>query len=543
MTFYRHLIHIFNNRIILAASLAAAAIAVMAVRAQTAPQQTSRELVLTVGKSLIVNSAANIERVAVGYGEVAEARAVGLNEVLLDAKAPGETSLIIWQVGGNKLFFDVIVRPNTTNARTRLENLRRRVEEELPGQPVEVSIEGDTVFLRGTVKNLVSAQRAAAIAATAGKVANLLYVEVPPTDTQILLKVQFASVDRNNVSELGVNLISTGATNTEGRVSTGQFQPPSPTTVGGTAATTFTLNDALNIFLFRRDINLGATIKALETRGVAEILAEPNVLAINGKQASFLAGGEFPYPILQGGQGGIGTVTVAFREFGVRINFLPVITARGGIRLDVAPEVSALDYTAGLTVQGFTVPGLSTRRVETEIELESGQSFAIGGLMDKRLTETIQRIPLLASIPVLGKLFQSRSTNRRNDELLVIVTPEIVRPAPPDKVPQLQFPSPFMGDGKLPRTPGMDVTGPQPPATAPERMPVEQLLQQMKTESEMKLQRSGSVSTWPGAQPLPMPGLGEGPSAQPAAPAAAAPAAPAAAPAAPPAAAPAPPRE
>src|SRR6266536_1492264 len=184
-----------------------------------------------------------------------------------------------------------------------------------------------------------------------------------------------------------MNLISTGATNTIGRVTTGQFSPP--TVVPTQTGTTLTLSDALNIFLFRNDLNLGATIKALQTRGLFEILAEPNVLAINGKQASFLAGGEFPYPTLQGGGGGIGTVTVAFREFGVRINFLPVITPRGTIRLDVAPEVSALDFAAGLNIQGFTVPGLSTRRVQTEIELTSGQSFAIGGLLDRRLQETM----------------------------------------------------------------------------------------------------------------------------------------------------------
>lgn len=500
-----------TRRIALGASFGAA-IAVMALQAQTqpqqaAPQQTSRELVLTVGKSLLVNSAANIERVAVGYGEVAEARAVGPKEVLLDGKAPGETSLIVWQEGGNKLFFDVIVRANATPARTKLENLRQRIHEEIPGQALEVSIDGENVFLRGTVKDLVSAQRAVAIAATTGKVTNLLYVTVPPTDTQILLKVQFATVDRNVVSDLGLNLISTGGTNTVGRVGTGQFTAPTPISVGGPTSSTFNLSDALNIFLFRRDLNLGATIKALETRGLVEILAEPNVLAINGKQASFLSGGEFPYPILQGGQGGIGTVTVAFREFGVRINFLPVVTPRGTIRLDVAPEVSSLDYTAGLTVQGFTVPGLATRKVETEIELESGQAFAIGGLLDRRLTQTIEKIPLLASVPLLGKLFQSRTLNKTNNELLVIVTPEIVRPTQAGKITQLGYPSPLWGDDKLPRTPGMNETGAAPaPATTGERIAVEQLVQQLKTESEMKLKQGKDLTTWPSSQPLPMPG-------------------------------------
>jgi pilus assembly protein CpaC len=512
----RH-IHSLSRRIASAALLTSAAIVgVMVLRAQapaqTASPQTARELVVTAGKSLVVNSAAAIERVAVGFGDVAEARAVGPREVLLDGKAPGETSLIIWQEGGNKLFFDVVVRPNATPARTKLENLRKRIEEEIE-QPVDVAIDGENVFLRGTVKDLVTAQRAVAIGATAGKVTNLLYVNVPATDAQILLKVRFATIDRNNTQDLGLNLFSTGATNTIGRVTTGQFTPPVPQQVGGASNTLFTLTDALNFFLFRRDLNLGATIKALETRGLVEILAEPNVLAINGKMASFLAGGEFPYPILQGGGGGIGTVTVAFREFGVRINFLPVLTPRGTIRLDVAPEVSALDYANGLSVQGFTVPALATRRVETEIELEAGQSFAIGGLLDRRLTETIQRVPLLSSVPLLGKIFQSRTRSRGNNELLVIVTPEIVRPVAADQAAQLSFPSP-LGDSKPPQ---QQSAGPAGPAhsTPMERMPVEQLMQQLKTESEMSLKKNRNEAGWPGSQLLNLPEASQPPAMAP----------------------------
>jgi pilus assembly protein CpaC len=498
---------------------------------QPTTQPSARELVLTVGKSLIVNSAANIQRVAVGYGDVAEGRAVGPREVLIDAKSPGETSLIIWQEGGNKMFFDLVVRPNTSAARTRLGNLRTRIAEELPGQAIEVTMEGDNVFLRGTVKDLVSAERAVAIAATAGRVTNLLYVTVPPTDKQILLKVQFATVDRSVVSQLGLNLISTGATNTIGRVTTGQFAPPAPAAITGNGNSIVSLSDALNIFLFRPDLNLAATIKALETKNLVEILAEPNVLAINGKPASLLSGGEFPYPILQGGGGGLGAVTVAFREFGVRLDFLPVITPRGTVRLDVAPEVSALDYAAGLTVQGFTVPGLATRRVETEVELEAGQSFAIGGLLDRRLTETIAKIPLLGNIPLLGKLFQSRERDKANNELLVIVTPEIVKPSPAGKVPQLQFPSPLWGSDKVPGVPGMSQTAADPP-TPGERIPVEQLLQQLKTETTMQLRQRKELATWPSSQPIPMPGAGQ-PAAAPSAPAPSAPAPSAPAPSAP----------
>lgn len=484
----------------MAACAGVAALILVPVSAQTTPQ-SSRELVLTAGKSLVVNSAVNIERIAVGFGDVAEARAVGPKEVLIDAKAPGETSLIIWQEGGNKLFFDVVVRANTTNLRTRLETLRRQIEEQLPGQNIKANFENDSIFLSGTAKDLVSVERAAAIASAVGRVVNLLYVDVPPTDAQILLKVQFASVDRNNTTELGLNLISTGATNTIGRVTTGQFGAPNLNN-SPVQNPLMTLSDALNFFLFRPDLNLGATIKALQTRGLFEILAEPNVLAINGKQASFLAGGEFPYPILQGGGGGIGTVTVAFREFGVRINFLPVITPRGTIRLEVAPEVSALDYTSGLTIQGYTIPGLSTRRVQTEIELDSGQSFAIGGLLDRRLTETVQKVPLLSSVPLLGKLFQSKSLNKQNNELLVIVTPELVRPIPQGQaLPHIENPTPLSGSNTVPQTPGSSVTGPAP-ATAPyPSIPLEQLLQSLKVQSTMKLE--GKDLNLPAASAMP----------------------------------------
>src|SRR5713226_8807208 len=424
-----------------------------AATAQEAHVSSARDLFVTVGKSLVVDSPVNIQRVSVANGELAEALAVTPREVLVNGKTAGETSLIIWQQGGSRLFFDLTVRSSNSKAGAA----QQQLAQELPGQDVKIVFENDTAFIHGTVKDLTSAERAVAVASTLGKVVNLLNVQVPPTEAQILLKVRFADVDRAASQELGLNLISTGATNTIGTVTTGAFSPPAvrPDASG----TTFSLSDALNIFLFRRDLNLGATIKALEAKRLLQILAEPNVLAINGKQASFLAGGEFPYPTLQGGGGGLGAVTIMFREFGVRINFTPVITPRGTIRLQVTPEVSSLDFANGLVFQGFNIPALSTRRVQTEIELEDGQSFVIGGLLDNRLTETLSRVPGLANIPLLGKLFQSRSINRNNTELLVLVTPELVRPIPKGQpIPDVQMDKKFMENvaQKAPRTPGMD---------------------------------------------------------------------------------------
>jgi pilus assembly protein CpaC len=261
-----------------------------------------------------------------------------------------------------------------------------------------------------------------------------------------------------------------------------------------------TISNALNLFLFRPDLNLGATIEALAARNLVQILAEPNLLAINGQPASFLAGGEFPYPTLQGGGAGLGAVTVAFREFGVRLNFTPVITPRGTIKLDVAPEVSSLDFANGLTLNGFTIPGIASRRAHTQIELQSGQSFAIAGLLDNRTTKSLSKIPGLGDIPFFGKLFQSTSVTRNNSEVLIIVTPELVRPIPAGQpLPALDMPMPFLKGAPqtLPRTPGMNVTGPVPVTPPQESIPVEQLIQQQQQQ-----QPSSSSAGQPGQPSL-----------------------------------------
>lgn len=463
-------------------SIVLSASILLAVQAPSpAAPSTVRDLFVTVGKSVVVDSPVNIERVSVASGEVAEAVAATPRELVINGKAPGETSVIVWQQGGVRLLFNLRVRANTS----RIDALRREIAKELPGQDVTITQDGTSVFLKGTVNDLSDAERALALASTLGKPVNLLRVKVPPTDPQILLKVKFADVDRGASTELGVNLFSTGALNTKGGLTTGQFPSVRQSSVTGSAeSTSLTLADALNVFLFRPDLNLGATIKALESKRLLQILAEPNVLAINGKQASFLAGGEFPFPMLQGGGAGLGAVTIQFREFGVRINFLPTVTPRNTLRLQVTPEVSSLDYANGLTFQGFTIPGLSTRRVQTEVELQDGQSFAIGGLLDNRLTTSWSKIPGLGDIPFFGRLFRSRLENRGNTELLVLVTPELVRPIPSGKpLPQIEMPEEFLRDGAkvMPRTPGMGATGPVPVQGGQDTIPVEKLLESQKT--------------------------------------------------------------
>jgi len=270
--------------------------------------------------------------------------------------------------------------------------------------------------------------------------------------------VKFAEVDRSALTQLGVNFISTGAANTLGTVTTGQFggfgpqtltpgttQSASGTTTTSTTGTT--INNVLNLFLFRSDINLGATIQALETKNLLQILAEPNLIAVNGKEASFLAGGQFPFPIVQPGAG-FTAVTISFKEFGVRLQFTPVIMPNGNIHLKVAPEVSTLDFANALTISGFTVPALSTRKAETEFELQDGQSFVIAGLMDNRVTDIYNKIPGLGDIPILGNFFRSKSLQKSNSELMVLctvhrVSPNAEPPAPPKN------PKPFLDSGKF----------------------------------------------------------------------------------------------
>ncbi|HET9087502.1 MAG TPA: pilus assembly protein N-terminal domain-containing protein [Acidobacteriaceae bacterium] len=454
-------------------------------------QDAANDLYITVGQSVLVDSTNPIVRIAVGLSDIAEATATSPNEVMVNGKTPGKTSLIVWEAGGGRRFFNVTVRPSSFVANDRLASLRRELVTEFPGQPLRVSTENGLIFLRGTVRDLNSSQRAVQIASTMGKVVNLLYVEVPPEDPQILLKVRFASVDRTFTYQLGLNLFSTGATNTLGTVTTGQYPSTTVTPPSGTSPATTTLSNALNLFFFRPDLNLGATIAAMEQQGVIEVLAEPNVIATNGKQASFLAGGEYPYPVVQGiTGGGTGAVTIQFQEFGVRLNFIPTITPRGTIRLQVAPEVSSLDFTNGVQISGFTVPALDVRKVKTEVELKDGQSFAIGGLLDNRETQTFQKIPFIGDIPILGKFFQSISKNKTNTELMVIITPEIARPMPAGKpIPRLNYPESF-----LPPNSDMQMSNPSAKGTAqdpgvpppPPTMPVEQLIDSMKPEQPLQ---------------------------------------------------------
>jgi pilus assembly protein CpaC len=447
-------------------------------------QDAANDLSIVVGRAVLLDTAQRVERVALGLGGFAEATAISPTEIMISGKAPGETSLILWEADGNREFFNVTVRASAAGDTDKLESVRRELRNELPGQNFQVSTDNGAVFLRGTVKDLTSSARAVQIASASGKVVNLLNVEVPTAAPQILLKVVFASVDRTRSKELGINIFSNGFGNVISGVTTGQFSPPAITPQSGAPPS---LSNELNLFAFLPGLNLGATLQALETKGLVQVLAEPNVLTENGKLGTFLAGGEYPYPVVQGSSGTTGpSISIMFKEYGVRLNFIPTITPRGTIHLQVAPEVSSLDFTNAIELSGFEVPAIDIRRVRTEVELAEGQSFAIGGLLDNRVTETFQKIPFIGSIPILGKFFQSIDRTKTNTELIVIVTPEIVQPIPKGTgPPRLTYPQPF-----LPRNSYTELHTPEkPPGTvtppAPTSIPVETLLDSMRPETPL----------------------------------------------------------
>jgi pilus assembly protein CpaC len=448
-------------------------------------QDSANELSVSVGKTVLVDCARPVARVAVGLGDFAVASALSPTEIMVNGKAPGETSLIIWDTQGGRQFFNVSVRAASSLSSSSVDAIRRELKIELPGQNLKVNAEGNMIFLRGTVKDLTSSERAVRIASTSGKVVNLLNVEVPAAEPQILLKVRFASVDRNRSKQLGLNFWSLGLANTIGGISTGQFSPPTITDVAPTGPLATLTNETQIVVMNPGNLPIGAEIQALESKGVVEVLAEPNLLAANGKQASFLAGGEYPYPVVQGGSGSTGaSVTIMFKEYGVRLNFIPTITPRGTIRLQVAPEVSALDFTNAIEISGFDVPAISTRKVNTEVELGEGQSFVLGGLLDNRDTETFQKIPFFGDIPVLGKFFQSISKNKSNTELIVIVTPEIVAPLQSSApLPSLKYPEKFLpSNSDVPMHNPDAKTAATAPPRAPATIPVEELIQSLQSE-------------------------------------------------------------
>jgi pilus assembly protein CpaC len=422
-----------------------------AATAQTPSEAESHgaaPLRVMVDKSLLINTTERLKRVSVTDPNVADAIVVTPTQILVHGRSAGEVSLLIWDELERSRSFDLRVDVDVSATAEQ----EKRV---FPDEQITVTPSRSAIVLSGHVTTEDIAKRAEMIAAAYSKnVVNVLTFG-PVGAQEVLLEVKFAEVDRTAVTQLGANLFSTGATNTLGSTTTGQFGG-----VGGHTITdafplpdpsvftsTTNITNALNLFLFRPDMHLGATIQALQQKNLLQILAEPNLIAVNGKEASFLAGGEFPFPIVQPGQG-FTAVTISFKEFGVRLKFTPVIMPNGNIHLRVVPEVSQLDFANGLSISGFTVPALSTRRADTEFELQDGQSFVIAGLIDNRVTNAASKIPWLGDVPILGNFFKSKNTQKSNSELMVLCT--VHRIAPSTQNPPLpNYPKPFMDKDKF----------------------------------------------------------------------------------------------
>jgi pilus assembly protein CpaC len=385
--------------------------------------QGAAPLRVMVGKSLLINTTERLKRVSVTDPAVADALVVTPTQILVHGRAPGEVSLLIWDELERSRSFDLRVDVDVSAAAEE----ERRV---FPDEQITVTPSRSAIVLSGHVSTEDVAKKAGMIAeAYSRNVVNVLSFG-PVGAQEILLEVKFAEVDRSALMQLGINVFSTGGGNTIGRTTTGQFGSTSfgnITDSGSGTNTTTTVGDLMNIFLFRPDIQVGTVIRALQTKNLLQILAEPNLIAVNGKEASFLAGGEFPFPIVQPGQG-FTAVTISFKEFGVKLKFTPVIMPNGNIHLRVVPEVSTLDFANALVISGFTIPALSTRRADTEFELQDGQSFVIAGLLDNRVTNIVNKVPGLGDIPVLGNLFRSKSFQKSNAELMVLCTARRVSP-------------------------------------------------------------------------------------------------------------------
>lgn len=436
-------------------------------RAQQQSSQSasaSQVVHILVGHSLVIKTESRLKRILIGNPGVLTSTTTAPNEIVITANAPGTSSVVMWLEGGQARLVEFY-------ADVDIAMLRDATLRTFPKEPIQVEAEEGKVVLTGIVSSAGVVDQMGKIAAPFGKdVVNSLQVAQPGRLKQVMLKVRFAEVDRAKLDTFGFNILSTGAANTVGSLTTQQFGAPtlgqsgllSGTIGAGATGTTssFSLSNLLNVFVYRPDLNLGVSMSDLQSKNVLQILAEPNLIAVSGEPAVFLAGGEFPYPVVQGGTAGtVGAVTIQFRPFGVKLEFTGTIGADNMIRLKVAPEVSSLDYTNAVTLNGFVLPAISTRRAETVVDLKDGQSFGIAGLLDHRTTALMQKMPGFADIPILGQLFRSKSVNKSLNELLVLVTATVVDAAtPPSSVapplPKMPIPNiqPTQFDQKLPGT-------------------------------------------------------------------------------------------
>jgi len=369
---------------------------------------------IQVGRSVVLTSATPLRRVYIGNPAVLQSYTSGLTEVVLTAKAGGVSSLVLWDEAGNRHIYTVFEDLDS-------EALRASLAAAFPGSAIHAETGEGRIFLTGSVATDAASDAAFKMASLYTKdVVNSLVVQ-PVHGKQVQLKLRIVEVDRTRMDQLGVNIFS------EGRTTIGTTTQQFSSSLAGTGSS-LTASDPMNIFLYNSKLNVGMTVQDLEQKQIAQVLAEPTLTTLSGLPARFLSGGEFPFPVAQGGAAGSSVISIQFRPYGVKVDFTPTVNADGSIRIKLSPEVSALDYTNSVTISGFTIPALSTRRADTEVEIQDGQSFIVSGLLDRRTTEIMSKVPGIASVPILGDLFRSKNFNHSVVDLVIIVTASVVDP-------------------------------------------------------------------------------------------------------------------
>ena len=419
----------------------------------------SEAMHLEVGNLVMMDSPTRIKRVYIANPVILDSYTANPHQLVITAKAPGTSSVVVWDEFNQ-------VHTYTVSADVPVSTLHFALDRALPKNKIEVTGDETRVILSGSVATVAEAETAGKLAAYFAKdVVNSLIVNTALVK-QVRLKVRFVEVDRTRLNQFGINLFNPGGGSSVLVASTTQFPSATSLTSGSSTsggyqvgANSLSVSDPLNFLFYSAKANLGLSIRDLENKQVLQILAEPNITAVSGQKASFLSGGEFPFPVVQSSTGTT-SVTIQFRPYGVKLDFLADVNADGTISLKVTPEVSALDYTNAVTIAGYTIPALSTRHAETQVVLQSGQSFAISGLLDKRTTDILSRTPGITRIPILGALFKSKGVNLSTTELIVIVTPTLIDPVheplrPEEGVAEPKPVRPFLTDK------GFDATVPE----------------------------------------------------------------------------------
>jgi len=416
------------------ACAAAALVAAVPASAQISVAQgvNAGELDVPVNKSQVIRSDRPYSKALIGNPDIADVLPLTSNSLYVLGKKMGTTSLTLYDRAGHLIaVMDVAVGPDVIS-------LRRQLSELMPNSTIGARISNDSIVLEGIVPDAPTADRAVQLADTyaPGKVVNLLSIG---SAQQVMLDVRFAEVNRSAMKQFGLNWSGLGSSvkgDIGGGLSTHSVVDSATGEVTNTQILHGAITDSFAIIskTFRAfGANFGVQLDALEKKGVVTTLAEPTLVALSGQTASFLAGGEFPVPVAQGngGTGGGGSaITVEWKPFGVSLAFTPTVLADGVINLEVAPEVSSIDPSASIIINNLTIPGLQTRRAKSVVEMRDGESFALAGLIRKDFSDTIRQVPLLGSLPIIGALFRSTGFQHDETELVIIITPHLVRPVP-----------------------------------------------------------------------------------------------------------------